>query len=500
MTVTFVKPDEVAALVPDGATVISDGFTMMSVADEIFYEIEKSFLETGQPRDLTWVHAAGQSNRVDGLARIAHEGLVKRVIGSHWGLNPPMGELLGSNKVECICLPQGQMSTLFRTIAAGRPGQLSTVGLGTFVDPRLDGGRLNEKTAQNVDSTEYVDLLEVGGNEYLFYKSFPADVALIRGTRIDSNGNMSQEDDPTILDSLAIAQAVHNSGGVVIAQVKEIVEPGDIPARDVKIPGVLIDYVMECSDPSKYHRQSDGYPEVTMDLITGYATPEEMAASMDSDDLPESRAKIGERGIKLAKAGDVINLGTGIPGDTVGVALARSGLLSDVMLTVESGTYGGVPLGGVDFGSSMHPQALIPHPTQFDFYNGGGCDITYMGVGQVSPSGDVNVSALGGKAVGCGGFMDIVDGAKRVCFLMSSTSRHPKWVDEVEHLTFNGKAALDKGKEVYLATEYYTLKLTRDGWVLVDSEDSSEAHAALEQAKLATSNTSIPEDKKQEEL
>ncbi|WP_022868209.1 CoA-transferase [Schaalia vaccimaxillae] len=482
MSYRIVRPDEVASLIPDGATVASDGFTMMSVADEIYLNVEKSFLETSHPCDLTWVHAAGQSNRVDGLARISHPGLVSRVIGPHWGLNPPMAKMLGADEVECVCLPQGQISTLYRTIAAGRPGQLSTVGLGTFVDPRLDGGRLNAKTRANVGATEYVEVMMVDGREYLFYKSFPIDVAIIRGTRIDTEGNLSQEDDPTILDSLAIAQAVHNNNGIVICQVKEIVEAGKIGARDVKVPGVLIDAVMVCSDPATYHRQTNGYPEVTMDLITGRFTAEKAAEMLSANELDDKRASIGQRGTQLVKAGDIINLGTGIPGDTVGPALAESGLLAEVTLTVESGTYGGVPLGGVDFGCALHPQALIPHPNQFDFYNGGGCDITFMGVGQIDPIGNVNVSAFAGQAVGCGGFMDIVDGARRICFLMSASSRHPKWVDEVDHLTFNGKAALLKGQEVYVCTEYYTLQLTEDGWSVVEVDDTDEAGAALAHA------------------
>lgn len=485
MSPQVVKPEQIGALIPSGATVVSDGFTMMGVADEIYKEIEESFLNTGAPHGLTWVHAAGQSNRVDGLARLAHAGLIKRVIGPHWGLNPPMADLLGSNEVEAICLPQGQISTLYRTIAAGRPGQLSTVGLGTFVDPRLDGGRLNDRTRQTIPADEYVDIVSVDGREYLRYKPFKLDVGIIRGTRIDTDGNLSQDDDVTILDATAIAQAVHNCGGIVIAQVKEFVERGEIAAKDVKVPGVLVDYVMRTTDPQIYHRQTNSRPEVDWNLLRGYATAEQLSEAMNTDDLSESRASIGERGVKLVRKGDIINLGTGIPGDTVGVALARNNLLKDVTLTVESGTYGGVPLGGVDFGCALHPAAIITHPQQFDFYNGGGVDITFMGVGQVDGDGNVNVSAFAGKAVGCGGFMDIVDGAKKVCFLMSANSKHPKWVDAVDHLTFNGKASLANGREVYLASEYYTLKLTKTGWVILDREESTEAHAALASAHIS---------------
>lgn len=478
MSFKQVTPEEVASLIPNGATVAADGFTMMSVADEIYAHIEQSFLEKGTPNNLTFVHAAGQSNRVDGLARLAHPKLLKRVVGPHWGLNPPMANLLGEDEVEAICLPQGQISTLYRTIAAGRPGQLSTVGLGTFIDPRLDGGRINDSARAVTAPDEYVELVERDGKEYLFYKSFPIDVAIIRGTKIDPDGNISQEDDVTILDSLAIAQSVHNNGGIVIAQVKELVERGDIPARLVNVPGVLVDYVMVTSDPAKYHKQTNSAIEVNMDLITGYASSEELAKSILSHEVESVRVRIGERGAKLVRDGDIINLGTGLPGDSIGRALAVSGKLAKVTLTVESGTYGGVPLGGVDFGCAIHPAAIISHPQQFDFYNGGGVDITYMGVGQVDGKGNINVSAFGGKAIGCGGFMDIVDGAKRICFLMIADSKHPKWVDEVDQLTFYGAAALDKGQEVYLASEHYMVQLTTEGWKILEVDDNDAARQA----------------------
>ncbi|WP_288766056.1 CoA-transferase [uncultured Varibaculum sp.] len=478
MSFKQVTPEEVASLIPNGATVAADGFTMMSVADEIYAHIEQSFLEKGTPNNLTFVHAAGQSNRVDGLARLAHPKLLKRVVGPHWGLNPPMANLLGEDEVEAICLPQGQISTLYRTIAAGRPGQLSTVGLGTFVDPRLDGGRINDSARAATAPDDYVELVERDGKEYLFYKSFPIDVAIIRGTKIDPDGNISQEDDVTILDSLAIAQSVHNNGGIVIAQVKQIVERGDIPARLVNVPGVLVDYVMVTSDPAKYHKQTNSAIEVNMDLITGYASSEELAKSILDHEVEPVRVRIGERGAKLVRDGDIINLGTGLPGDSIGRALAVSGKLAKVTLTVESGTYGGVPLGGVDFGCAIHPAAIISHPQQFDFYNGGGVDITYMGVGQVDGKGNINVSAFGGKAIGCGGFMDIVDGAKRICFLMIADSKHPKWVDEVDQLTFYGAAALDKGQEVYLASEHYMVQLTTEGWKILEVDDNDAAREA----------------------
>lgn len=475
----FIDVGDVAGLVPSGSTVVSDGMTMMGVADELMAAIETSFLEDGRPNQLTWVHAAGQSNRVQGLARIAHAGLVKRVVGSHWGLNPPMAKLLGDDLAEAVCLPQGQLSTLFRTIAAKRPGQLSTVGLGTYVDPRLGGGRINPSAEANVAPDEYLEVLEIDGEECLRYKPIHFDIGLVRGAVADTLGNVSHREEVSGLDALAIAQAVHNCGGKVFAQVKEIVEPGEIAAREVTLPAILVDYVVVCSDPAVYHRQSHSFEEFNADLVTGYVSPANVAEAFEAQVMAEGRVSIGVRGVTLVRQGDVVNVGTGIPADTIGRALARAGLLEQVHLTVESGTYGGIPLGIVDFGCSIHPQAIIGHPQQMDFYNGGGVDITFMGMGQADPNGDVNVSFLGGKAIGCGGFMDIVDGAKRLCFLMASVGKHPKFVEHVDQISYSGRRALAKGQEIFLATEFYLLQFTDDGWVVLNSDDGEDAAAAL---------------------
>jgi len=475
----FIDVGDLAGLVPSGSTVVSDGMTMMGVADELMAAIETSFLEDGRPNQLTWVHAAGQSNRVEGLARIAHQGLVKRVVGSHWGLNPPMAKLLGDDLAEAVCLPQGQLSTLFRTVAAKRPGQLSTVGLGTYVDPRLGGGRINPSAVANVAPDEYLEVLEIDGKECLRYKPIHFDIGLVRGAVADTLGNVSHREEVSGLDALAIAQAVHNCGGKVFAQVKEVVEPGEIAARDVTLPAILVDYVVVCSDPAVYHRQSHSFQEFNADLITGYVSPANVAEAFEAQVMSEERVSIGVRGVTLVRPGDVVNVGTGIPADTIGRALARASLLEQVHLTVESGTYGGIPLGIVDFGCSIHPQAIIGHPQQMDFYNGGGVDITFMGIGQADPTGDVNVSFLGGKAIGCGGFMDIVDGAKRLCFLMAAGGKHPKFVEHVDQISYSGRRALAKGQEVFLATEFYLLQFTDDGWVVLNSDEGENADAAL---------------------
>jgi propionate CoA-transferase len=484
MSPRIIPAEAVADLIQDGQTVGTDGFTLMGVADEIYAAIQRSYLETSSPSGLTLFHISGQSNREIGMERWAEPGLLRRIVGSHWGLAPRMGTLINDDGVEGVCLPQGQASNLLHAIAAGRPGNLTRVGLGTFVDPDHEGARVNASAQQALDPSAYVEKVSLSGEEHLLYKTFPVDVAIFRGTRMDRHGNISQSGEAAGLDALALAQAARNSGGIVICQVREVVEDGEILPRDVTVPAALVDYVVVTSDAAAFHRQSDSVVD-DAGLISGVISDAALTELLGSrQGAPAGRAR-GRRGADLVEPGDIINVGTGIPGDTIGVALAEKGLLSEVTMSIESGVYGGVPMGGTDFGAAQHPSAIISHSAQFDFYTGGGVDIAFMGVGQVNAAGDVNVSKLGGRLIGCGGFIDILSGAKRVCFLMSGAGRHPKFVDEIDHLTFNGREALNNGQKVYLATEDYTLELTTDGWTVLNCEDSDEARERLAIVPLA---------------
>jgi propionate CoA-transferase len=447
------------AAIPDGATVAVDGFTLMGVAEALYEGIEDNFRKSGHPRDLVIVHAAGQSNRKIGFEHFAVEGLAKRIVGSHWGLMPRMSAFLGQGLAEAVCLPQGQIATLYRAIAAGRPGNLTRIGLGTFVDPRIEGGKVNQPARDH--APDYVTIQRIDGQEFMFYGSFKIDVGIFRASAVDQDGNCSLDDEAVMLDALAIAQSAHNAGGLVICQAKKLVARGTIPPRHVAVPGALVDLVVQAPEPERQHRQSDG---VFFD--------ERYISSSSGAELPNAefstRLAIGRRAIRYLHRGDIVNIGTGIPGDSVGPALAEAGLSNAITLTVESGVYGGVPAGGVDFGITAYPTAIIPHASQFDFYNGGGLDATFMGAGEVDRQGNVNVSRLGGRVIGAGGFIDITQSARLVCFCFTLEGKREKFVNQVEHLTFSGEQARKNNQEVLYVTERAVFRLEPQGLALIE--------------------------------
>lgn len=457
----LVTAAEAVACIRDGATVAVDGFTMMGVAEAVYQGIEESFLSRGHPRDLVVVHAAGQSNRRQGFEHFAQEGLVRRIVGSHWGLMPRMSAFLGQGLAEAVCLPQGQLSTLYRAIAAGRPGNLSRIGLGTFVDPRIQGGKVNEPARRY--APDYVEVVAIHGEDYLLYRSFPIDVAIIRATTVDEDGNGSQEEEAVTLDALSIAESAHNSGGIVVCQARRLVKRGTIAPRQVAFPAALVDLVVRAPDPETQHRQTD---RTLFDPVFVSAAPQ------DELELPtaefSTRLTIGRRAVRFLHRGDVVNIGTGIPGDTIGPALAEAGLAGAVTLTIESGVYGGVPQGGVDFGITAYPSAIIPHAAQFDFYNGGGLDATFMGAGQVDREGNVNVSLLGGRVIGAGGFIDITQSARMVCFCFAFEGRNLKFVERVDHLTFSAAQARRNRQQIIYVTDRAVFRLEESGLCLIE--------------------------------
>ncbi|WP_059104348.1 acyl CoA:acetate/3-ketoacid CoA transferase [Shouchella shacheensis] len=473
-----IKAEAFAELIEDHTTLAVCGFTLMGACEDILKAIESRYKETKKPEQLTLVHAAGHSNRKHGIEHLAHKGLVGRIIGAHWGLAPKWSNLISTNEVEAHCLSQGQLTHLFRDMAGGKPGTYSKVGLGTFLDPRLEGGCVNEK-AQEKES--FVELIQIKEEEYLFYNQIPIDVCILRGTTADEFGNITMEDEALKLETLSIAQATKRFGGKVAVQVKNFVKRGTLPARQVVIPGTCVDYIVVTEDAESNHRQTSGSfynPSYTGDV-------KEPSIRMEEQPF-NARKVIGRRAIQELFDGAVVNLGTGIPGDTVGPVCDEEGVLENIHLTVESGVIGGVPLGGVDFGIARSPDAILDHPSQFDYYIGRGVDVTFMGGAEFDHQGNVNVSKFGPVTTGCGGFIDITQNAHKVVFCSTFTAsglkvsydnkelkidqegKVQKFVDQVQQVTFSGEYAKKKNQDVVLVTERAVFQLTKEGLLLTE--------------------------------
>jgi len=453
----IVTADEAVRLIRDGATVATGGFVGIGFAEAIAVQIERQFLECGRPRDLTLMYAAGQGDgKGSGLNHLGHKGLVGRVIGGHWGLCPKLQQLAIDNEIEAYNLPQGVISHLFRDIAAGKPGTTTRVGTDTFVDPRHGGGKINARTTADI-----VETVTLAGAEYLFYKARPIDVAILRGTTADPDGNITMEREALVLEALAIATAARNSGGVVIVQVERIAEPGSLNPRLVRIPGVLVDCVVVA--PPEQHWQTFGTaynPAFSGEIRV------QMRAIPPMDMGP--RKIIARRAAFELRPNSVVNLGIGMPEGVANVANEER-ILDYLTLTTEPGTIGGMPAGGLNFGAASNIQALIDQPAQFDFYDGGGLDVAFLGMAQTDADGSVNVSRFGRRVAGAGGFINISQNARKVVFLGTFEARGaPKLVERVEHRTFSGPLAARRGQPVLYITDRCVFRLTPEGLELTE--------------------------------
>jgi propionate CoA-transferase len=474
----FIKAEKVIDYIKDADTISTIGMTLVGASESILKAIENSFLETGHPRNLTLVHSAGQSDRKNGIQHFAHEGLVKRIIGSHWGLQPRWMEMISGNQVEAYCLPQGQIAQLYRSMACGLPGKMSKVGLGTFVDPRIEGGKMNERTKELEDLSE---VMEYDNEEYMFYKKIPLDVCIIRGTTADEMGNISMEDEAMKLEVLPAVLAAKRFGGKVIVQVKRVAETGAINPKDVIVPSVFVDAIVVCENPEQEHRQTSSWyfdPSYSGNL----RVPQTTIAPLELN----IRKFIGRRAMLEIKKGNVINLGTGIPNDVIGIIANEEDVSNEFMITVESGIYGGVQAGGVDFGIGQNVVAMISHDQQMDYYNGTGVDITFMGAGELDSQGNVNATKMGPLCTGAGGFIDITQNAKKVVFCATFSTGGAqisiennrvnikkegsikKMVSKVSQISFNGSLAREKGQEVLFITERAVFKLVNEGVMLIE--------------------------------
>lgn len=475
MTNKVMTPDDAVALIKDRDTVTISGFVGVGVPDELLLALENRFLGSRTPKDLTLLFAAAPGDGKDrGLNRIAHSGLIARTIGGHYGLAPKLGALAMSGAIEAYNFPQGVISHMFRDIASGKHGTLTRVGIGTFVDPRIEGGKINDRTLHDL-----VEVVEIAGQEMLFYKSRAVDVAIIRGTSADPKGNISMEREALRGDNLAQAMAAKNSGGIVIAQVERLVPAHSLSARVVEIPGIMVDAVVLArpelhvqtykTDYSPYLDGSERAPEIAQKLT-----------------LLDARKIIARRAAQeLPLNGGVVNLGIGVP-EGVATVAREEGWLERVTLTAEPGVIGGQPSNGLDFGAAINTDAIISQNQQFDFYDGGGLSLAVLGMAELDSEGNVNVSRFGSRLPGAGGFINISQGAKKVVFcgtfLAGQTDVHVeggklrisenigrrKLVNKVSQITFSGTRAAALGRTILYVTERCVFELRQGGIALIE--------------------------------
>jgi propionate CoA-transferase len=470
----IIPMEDAISVLHDGDILATSGYGGHGMPEQLLATLERRFLDTGKPRGLTLVHATGQGDgKEKGLNLLAHEGLLKRVIGGYFGLAPKICQLIQEDKIEAYNLPEGVITHLYRDIAAGKPGTLSKVGLGTFVDPRLEGGKMNRVSVEDI-----VELMTIDGKECLFYRTFPINIAFIRGTTADPDGNITMEKEALVLENLALAIATRNSHGYVICQVERVAAEGSLDSRHVRLPGVLVDAVV-VAEP-QYHMQTYGTaynPALSGELRIPVKTLPPLAL--------DDKKVIARRAAMELLPNSVVNLGIGLP-DNVGRVASEEKIYDLMTLTVDPGVMGGVPAGGADFGAAINCQATIDHCSQFDFIDGGGLDCAFLGFAECDRLGNVNASRFGERIAGCGGFINISQNAKKVVFMGNFAAggaqlavedgrlrivregKVSKFVEHVSQVTFSGKVSAREGKDVLYVTERCVFKLTTDGLVLVE--------------------------------
>ena len=468
-TVKVLTGAEAAMLVKDGDTITTSGFVACGLPETLSKALEQRFLETGSPKDLTYIYAAGQGNRDgSGADHFAHEGMTKRVIAGHYNMAPNLGKMIVDNKIEAYNFPQGVITHMFRDIAAHKVATVTHVGLNTYADPRVEGGKLNEVTKEDI-----VSVVDILGEERLAYKTMPINVAFIRGTYADTTGNVTLHKEVTPLDAASMAQAVKNSGGIVIVQVERVVAAGTLDPKLTMLPGIYVDAVV-VSEPAE-HEQCIGLQYDP--TFTGEASAPAGAVGA----IPLTVKKIiGRRAAMELTEGSVVNLGIGVP-EYVSMVANEEGIGDYMTLTVEAGPVGGIPMGGTQFGASRNADCYFDQSFMFDFYDGGGIDIAYLGLAQADETGNVNVSKFGTRVSGCGGFINISQNAKKVCFcgtftagglktkiengklVITNEGKESKFVKEVQQITFSGKYAAEASKPVLYITERAVFELRKDG-------------------------------------
>ncbi|MCX7279042.1 MAG: acyl CoA:acetate/3-ketoacid CoA transferase [Burkholderiales bacterium] len=466
---------QAGALIQDDATIFLGGLAVTSLPEEVLKGVEQTFLDTGHPRNVTtWACGAIGNSKDAGMVHFAHPGMVKRTVAGHFGqTGPQMMKMVFEGQVEAYNFPQGSLSHLTRQIASRSPGLLTKVGLGTFVDPRIEGGKLNSKSTEDL-----VKLVEFNDEEWLFYPTPKIDVAIIRGTLADENGNITLDKEGMLLEQINIAHAAKACGGIVIVQVERIVKAGTLHPKAVKIPGVSVDYVV-ISKPENHMQTiaTQFNPAFSGDVRVPVNSLEPMAL--------DERKVIARRTAMELTPGAITNLGIGIPAGVPSVA-AEEGVSDQLTLSIESGITGGIPAQLGDFGVAYNADAIIEQSLQFDFYDGGGLDASFLGLAQADNWGNVNVSKFNGRPVGCGGFVNITRSTKKLVFCGTFTAgglevkvadgqlsivkegKSRKFIEKVEQITFNGHDAALRKQEVLFVTERAVFELTTDGLELTE--------------------------------
>jgi len=488
----IITADEAGALIPDEATIFLGGLAVTGLAEEVLHGLERTFLQTGHPRQLsTWACGAIGNSGAAGMKHFAHPGMIKRVVAGHFGqTGKEMMKMVFDGEVEAYNFPQGSLSHLTRQIANRSPGLLTQVGLGTFVDPRLEGGKMNRRSTQDL-----VKRVQFEGQEWLYYAPPKIDVAIIRGTLADERGNITLDKEGMLLEQLSIAQAAKRCGGIVICQVEAVVQAGSLHPKSVKVPGMLVDYVV-IGQPEN-HMQSIA-TQFNPALCGDVQVPVDHLQPMPLDE----RKVIARRAAMELTPGAVTNLGIGIPAGIPTVA-AEEGVSDLLMLSIESGVNGGIPAQLGDFGLAYNAESIIEQSAQFDFYDGGGLAASFLGLAQTDAHGNVNVSKFNGRPVGCGGFINITRATKKLVFCGSFTAaglavkvgegrltivqegKARKFIDQVEQITFNGHDAALRQQDVVFITERAVFRLREGGLELteiapgVDLERDVLAHMAF---------------------
>lgn len=471
--VQIVTAQEAAKVVRNGDTLLIGGSGGgHAVPDALMAALGQRYATTGKPENITALHPVGLGDGIDqGAGHLAHEGLLARVVSGTFVNSPKISDLVLAGKIEGWTLPQGVLSQLMREMAAGRAGLLTKTGLHTFIDPRISGGRQSAPVTE-----ELVELMNFRGEDYLFYKPYKVDVCFLRGTTADEDGNVTMEQEAVFGEMLSEAQATRRCGGVVIVQVKRLAQRGSLPAKQVKIPGILVDLiVVEKDQPQTYLTHYS--PSYAGELKTPMS---------DMARLPfDARKIIARRAAQELFPGAICNLGSGISTGIANIA-AEEGILDDICLTNEQGLVGGAPASGGDAGAASNYVAMIDQPYQFDFYDGGGIDIAFLSFAETDTQGNVNVSRFGKRIIGPGGFINISQNARTMVFngtftagasdidwvdgrmRIKSDGPHKKFVQAVQQITYSGPYAMELGQRVLYVTERAVFKLTASGLELIE--------------------------------